>query len=100
MGWEEIPLICPDTFFLLVTWFTFNLYMSLFARALPHHLAFWVACVFEQVGGVKGGRGIVRMCVDIAVCVQRGLLIGDLEVLGTTEISSRISFQNERAGSE
>lgn len=40
------------------------------------------------------------MCVDIAVCVQQSLLIGDLEVLGTTEISSRISFQNERAGSE
>lgn len=49
VGWEEIPLMSGHVF-LLVTWFTFNLYMSLFARALPHHLALGRLCLSTSGG--------------------------------------------------
>lgn len=67
-------------------WFSFNLTMSLFARALsPTSSSLGSLVSFNKWRG-----GSVRMCVDIAVvCVQWGLLIGHLEVWETTEISSR-----------
>lgn len=87
VGWEEIPLICLDKFFLLVSGFLSNLYMSLFARALSLSLSRiilpWIACVFQQVEGGNEGDPCA-LCVDIAVvCAQWGLLIGHLEVWGT-----------------
>lgn len=72
--------------------------MSLFARALSRIIQPWIACVFQQVEGGKGA--FARMCVDIAVCVQWGLLIGHLEVWETTEISPRIFRTNGRAVSD
>lgn len=83
--------------FLLVPWFTFNLYMSLFARALPHHLALGRLCLSTS-GGER--RGFVRMCVDIAVCVQRGLLIGELEVWQQQRSRHELVRINGRAVSE